>query len=223
MYSRDCEGRTLDFEPSGGLLNASLVMQDRQTDSYWSIMTGDSVGGELEGTRLEELPVGVKTQWKDWVRQHPDTLVLSVGGVEDPMLDPYEPYYADDAGFREWRRATDERLETKTPIYAFMHGDKKYAVPLEAIEGGRTWKLDDGATIFLFRPEGAELFMGTASFVIRDGGFERRGRNWLESASGARFDYDAREFVGAEVERLPGFDTFWYTWSLTHPDTEVLR
>lgn len=222
MYSRSYEGRTLRFEPSGGLLNASLVMQDKETDSYWSIMTGDAVGGEYAGTKLEEIPVATKTRWKDWVEEHPDTLVLSVQGVEDPMINPYDGYFTDDAGFRGIR-ARDDRLPTKAPIFAFMHGETKYAVPFDAVEGGKTWTLDDGTEIFLYRPDDAEMFMGTAAFRIRDGGFEKSGGNWVESGSGARFDYDGRQFVGASVERLPGFDTFWYTWSLTHPDTKVLR
>ena len=25
------------------------------------------------------------------------------------------------------------------------------------------------------------------------------------------------------LSRMTGFDTFWYTWSLVHPETEVLR
>jgi hypothetical protein len=55
-------------------LHSALVMQDKETDSYWSIMTGDS---------LAELPLGVKSQWKDWVASHPDTVVLSVEGADE--------------------------------------------------------------------------------------------------------------------------------------------
>ena len=37
----------LNFEASGALLDASLVMRDRETDSWWSIMTSDAIGGDL--------------------------------------------------------------------------------------------------------------------------------------------------------------------------------
>ena len=30
-------------------MDASLVMRDRETDSWWSIMTSDAIGGELDG------------------------------------------------------------------------------------------------------------------------------------------------------------------------------
>ena len=80
MYGREYEGQTLRFEASGGLMHGSLVMVDKETDSYWSIMKGSSVAGQLHGTRLDEMPLGVKAQWKDWAEQHPETLVLSVDG-----------------------------------------------------------------------------------------------------------------------------------------------
>ena len=76
MYSRDYEDVTVEFEASGGLINSSLVMQDRQTDTYWSMMKGKAISGELEGNDLVELPVSEKMQWRDWKVKHPDTLVL---------------------------------------------------------------------------------------------------------------------------------------------------
>ncbi len=78
MYDRNYDGKTLDFEPSGGLMNASLVMQDKQTDTYWSIMSGKAEAGALAGTALVELPVSEKVTWAEWSARHPDTLVLSV-------------------------------------------------------------------------------------------------------------------------------------------------
>ena len=82
MYGREYGGLTLSFEASGALKESSLVMRDLETDSWWSIMTGDAIGGELEGTRLEELPVGEKVRWEEWRRRHPDTLVLTLRDME---------------------------------------------------------------------------------------------------------------------------------------------
>ena len=62
MYGREYAGRELRFEASGGLLNAALVMQDKETGSYWAIMEGESLAGDYAGTRLEELPLG--GNWK---------------------------------------------------------------------------------------------------------------------------------------------------------------
>ena len=56
MYDRELGDRLLSFEASGALWQASLVMRDRETDSWWSIMTSEAIGGELDGADLVELP-----------------------------------------------------------------------------------------------------------------------------------------------------------------------
>ena len=222
MYGREYAGRELHFEASGGLLNAALVMQDKETDSYWAIMEGRSLAGEYAGTRLEELPQGVKAQWKDWVQDHPDTLVLSVDGVEHVRDSPYDNYFGSKGGFRG-AKARDKRLKTKDPIFAFELGAAKYAVPFPAFEGGAVFDLGQ-EKLFLFRPPGVEIFYSTLAFRS-EAGFARREERWQEVATGAFFDAETGAFSkadGSGPARLEGFDTFWYTWSLTHPDTGVL-
>ena len=105
MYDRNVNGRELNFEASGALLDASLVMRDRETDSWWSIMTSTSIGGDLDETQLVEMPLGAKVQWKNWIRDHPETTVLSLetGHVRPYGQTPYEDY------------ATSERLAFPVP------------------------------------------------------------------------------------------------------------
>ncbi|NKB88321.1 MAG: DUF3179 domain-containing protein [Acidobacteria bacterium] len=219
MYSRDYDGLELNFEASGGLVNSSLVMQDKETDTYWSIMKGSATAGQLSGTSLVELPVSEKTSWAEWRAKHPTTRVLSVDGAEY-RDDGYESYWASDEGFRG-QMADDERLDTKAPIFAFTHGNSRFAVAHAAIEGGHVVELPDGARLFLHRPAGSAMFRSTVAFVSR-AGFIEDGGAWVELESGARFAANEGKFAG-DVEQLQGFDTFWYNWSLNNPDTEVLR
>lgn len=223
MYGRTYRERELRFEPSGGLLHAALVMQDKETDSYWPIMTGQAIAGPYKGTPLEELPVGVKAQWRDWLAAHPETRVLSVGGVEHVENNPYDNYMGSGSGFRE-SEARDRRLPTKEPVYTFRLGAAKYAVPFRAFSEGGSFEAG-GRSIFLYRPRGAALYYSTRAFSAPAGGIERREDGWYDKASGARFDPRRGEFdggQGAGPSRLDGFDSFWYIWSLTHPDTLLL-
>lgn len=244
MYGRNYGGRTLNFEPSGGLMNASLVMQDKQTDTYWSIMSGEAEAGPLAGTDLDELPVGTKTTWAQWVAEYPDTLVLSVYRqtrdgrrilVQDAGGSAYAGYFAGDEGYRGIE-AADDRLETKAQIHAFVHDGEPYAVDLSKVAGGKTFDLPDGTHLFVYREAGDEIFRGSAAFLSQQG-FERRDGQWVELGTGAEFDPERRDFYGGSllrrasyyfggtgpVGRLNGFDTFWYTWSLTHEDTKLLQ
>ena len=233
MYGRDYGDKTLHFEASGGLMHASLVMQDKETDSYWSIMTGDSLSGEYKGTRLVELPIGAKVQWKTWREEYPETKVLSVN-VAEPGAEPqyvqheeqnyYDEYFSSADGFRG-TQADDDRLPTKEPIYSFQLDGRAYAVPLAELSDGSAFEAG-GKHLFLYRPKGVAMFYSTLAYQSPEEGFEHRDGTWRHTATGAVFDPEEARFAnpdGHEVARLDGFDTFWYNWSLTHPETEILQ
>ena len=202
-------------------MHASLVMMDKETDSYWPIMEGVSIAGEMEGQRLQELPLGEKAQWKDWVAKHPNTKVLSVDDKEHVENNPYDNYFKSDEGFRGVT-ATDDRLPTKEPIYAFHHKGTAYAVPFSVFEGGATVKAGD-RQLFLYRPAGVEIFYSTLAFSGT--GFEQSEEGWRHAASGAVFDPNEGTFVdgeGVAPRRLDGFDTFWFNWSMNNPKTKIV-
>jgi hypothetical protein len=219
VYGRQYDGKTLRFEPSGGLANGALILQDKETDTYWSIMEGRAVQGKLSGTKLVELPLGEKMQWRYWREKHPDTLVLSVGGREDAP-NGYSGYYAGSRG--TFADATDERLPSMAPVFAFQHEGVAYAVPLEDFEGGKIYALEDGAQAFLYRRRGASMFQSTDAY-LSSSGLERRDGLFVELQSGAAFDPGRSSFGDAAVPPLLGFDTFWYTWSLANPETRLLH
>ncbi len=219
MYDRNYAGKALNFEASGGLANASLVMQDQQTDTYWSIMKGQAIAGELSGEKLVELPYGKKMSWKEWRELHPETLVLSVNSREDDR-DGYADYYKSSRGFQDIE-AKDKRLKTKEPIYAFHHQGTAYAARAKNLEDGGRFTLADGTSVFLYRRKGSEIFDSTTAYRSEDG-FEKREKDWFEKGTGARFDSESVTFESGDVETLEGFDTFWYTWSLNNPETILL-
>lgn len=215
VYGRDVAGRTLDLEASGALLSASLVMRDRQTDSWWSIMTSKAIGGPLLGTLLPELGVGEKTTWGEWRRRHPDTLVLSVDGREHVETNPYDRYFSSGSTFRD-AELTDDRLSAKEPIFAFRLGGTAWAVPHRAFTGGELFDLPDGnEKLLLFRAKGASIYASTEAWLVapETAGERPRVRRLLEAARAGEPGF----------ERLEGFDTFWYTWAGVNRDSKLLR
>jgi hypothetical protein len=222
VYDRQYDDKIYTFEPSGGLVNATLVMQDFETDSYWSIMTHQAIEGVKKGTKLKELPIGIKIQWEEWVEKYPQTLVLSVDGKEDSKTG-YISYFNSPKGFRGIR-ATDRRLESKEQIFTFEYENKKYAVLNESIEGGKVFDLGN-ARIFLYRPEDAEMFYSTVAYLTKSLGFVKVDNGWKEIESECVFTPETESFTGGKAscpQRFNGFDTFWYTWSLNNPETELL-
>ena len=43
VYDRQYDDETLSFEASGALKDGALVMRDRETDSWWSIMAAEAI------------------------------------------------------------------------------------------------------------------------------------------------------------------------------------
>jgi hypothetical protein len=222
VYGREIQGRTLNFEASGGLIHASLIMQDRETDSYWSIMTGEAIAGKMKGAKLTTLPIGEKVSWKEWVKKHPDTLVLSVNKGED-LFNVYKDYFDSPDGF--WGiKAADTRLITKEPVFAFHFRGQGYAVPHKSIKGGKAFDVD-GVELFFYRLPDAELFQSTLVFKSNGPEFKQKKSTWYLADTACTFDTSRLSFQAKEgpcAEPFPGFDTFWYNWSLSNPNTKIL-
>jgi hypothetical protein len=66
----------LTFSSTGQTWHDNMVMVDRETGTLWAQMLGLAKQGALKGRRLRALPSS-QTTWENWVRQHPETTVLS--------------------------------------------------------------------------------------------------------------------------------------------------
>jgi hypothetical protein len=83
VYSREYEGKTLQFEPSGGLVNSALILQDatgfERRDGVWiETETGaafDPASSSFGGGPVRPL-LGFDTFWYTWSLANPDTRLL---------------------------------------------------------------------------------------------------------------------------------------------------
>jgi len=209
VYDRRFEDRELDFEASGALEGASLVMRDVQTDSWWSLMSSSAIGGEMEGAEVTELPVSEKMRWDAWRAEHPDTQVLSVQGQEHVSNNPYGNYIEGDGTFRDLE-VSDTRLPAKEPVYAFWWEGQPIVVTHSSVEGGRIVERGDVALVF-HRPPGASVFASTRVAAVP-----------VDAAEDAATALDAVDDGSVETVRpIEGFDTYWYTWVHVNEDSEV--
>jgi len=220
VYDRRVGDRELRFEPSGVLMHGSIVMQDKETASFWPLLQEKSLYGPLEGQGLERIPGAVRARFADWVREHPDTLVWSLFGQEYLSPNPMLRYLASSYGYRG-SVAEDQRLATKEPVFGFIRDGKPVAAAAKDVEGGRAFAVR-GGFVLLYRSPAAALNETTRAYFSARG-FDRAGNGWVEAASKARFDPAVGRFAGAGAPvTIEGFDTFWYVWSLNYPDTALL-
>jgi hypothetical protein len=76
-FERRVGDRVLTFGVSGYLYLSNLVLFDRETGSLWNQLLGGAITGRMRGESLRPVPV-VHETWAEWLRQHPDTRVLSI-------------------------------------------------------------------------------------------------------------------------------------------------
>lgn len=81
VYMRTIGDQQLSFDFAEGLLNNNLLVVDRETTSVWSQLDQRAISGPMKGTKLKPLPA-IQSTWKFWLRNHPDTQVMTFNGKE---------------------------------------------------------------------------------------------------------------------------------------------
>lgn len=152
MHARRIDDHTLTLLVSGKLWRNSLIMEDLETGTLWSHITGEALDGELAGRQLEILP-GVHTSWAEWRAEHPATLLLKKG--EEITSSRYEGYFTDPERtglFRaNWLQG---RLPGKTLVYGLRQGPHAVAVVAEVLADGAPHTVDlGGAAVTIQRDE----------------------------------------------------------------------
>jgi len=142
VHTRQVGDQTLTFIVSGKLWRNSLIMQDKETNSLWSHITGDCMEGELKGTELSQIP-SVQTTWADWQTAHPETRVLKKS--EEITSSRYEGYFNDPEKTGLFRTLwLQDRLPGKDLIHGLVLGAHQVAVTDAALVVGKPLETDLG-------------------------------------------------------------------------------
>ncbi len=119
-------------------------MEDRETSTSWSHVTGRALGGPGRGAQLQALP-SVQTTWTEWKKAHPETDVLKKS--KEVLSSHYERYFSDPERLGLFRAQwLTEVMPGKTLIWGATVGLHAVAVTDEAlVESGKA-AVDLGGT-----------------------------------------------------------------------------
>ena len=241
-YDRRVGERILDFGTSGALLNSSLVMYDRQTESLWSHYTGQAVVGHLTGAQLDLIPVQT-VSFERFLSSHPDGQVLDLdtGHSRRYGQNPYEFYDSNNRPFL-FRGPLDDRLEPITRVLALRDGSDGAVIPYDVLEEHRVvpFAFAGRELVALFEPgtasaldralieEGRDVG-ATGVFVSSVGGQSLElsaddGGGFVDAASGVVYDILGQPSgdSGAALEPVEHLDTFWFAAAAFYPDAEII-
>ena len=194
------------------LWHKSLVMYDIETRSLWSHILGVAKLGAFTGKRLKRLDA-VMTDWKSWLRAHPDTTVAMLSR----MTQDYDTkYYAQPLG---WviGLADDERAKAwsfktlgEQPILIDKWREKPIVVMYD--------RNSATARVYCSEVDGRKLSFEMIATnndgpVIND----KQTRSTWNLVSGTA---TAGPMKGRRLEPLPAIVSFMHTWLQFYPHTE---
>lgn len=220
LFGTSVEGRDqpLVFGSSGFLYRSNKLMYDQETHSLWNQFTGKPVVGSLTGSDIELkfLPVAI-TSWAAWLKQHPETKVLSLDTGFDRDYTPGRPYgaYFASSDLMFPVLVDDKRLEAKDYVYAIRVDGRAKAWPLLDFKGGQVIndQIDDLPIVLIgdtdtrtvrayLRPDDQEVTAsGDSSTVVARG-----SEIWKVEETGLVAS------DGRTMERLPGHIAYWFAW-----------
>lgn len=247
-FERRVDGQTLTFAVSGRLIKANLVMFDRETETLWQQLTGESIRGPLVGRTLDLVPVQM-VPFREFLRSDPDGAVMpeDTGFHAFYGQDPYAGYAVnrEQASSFQFGYEADPRLPPKARVLGLVVGRDAAAVAYPTAPGERLMaRLTVGgeevvvllgygagqpATTGFF--EDLDLGWAGAAFLPRVG--NRRvslglGEGaFVDRLTGSVFDLTGRAvsgpLEGRFLEPVQSTDSFWFAWAAFYPTTKVIR
>ena len=243
-YDRRVGERILDFGTSGALLNSSLVMYDRQTESLWSHYTGQAVVGHLTGAELDLIPVQT-VSFETFLSSHPDGQVLSLdtGHSRRYGENPYDYYDSNNRPFL-FGGPLDDRLDPITRVVALRSDGKGAVIPYSVLAQRRVvpFAFAGRELVALYAPgtasaldspiiaEGRDVG-ATGVFVASIDGrpleLSANSDGWfVDDATGVAYDILGQPAGGSDggapLESVEHLDTFWFAAAAFYPDAEIV-
>lgn len=242
-FDRRVDGETLTFGTSGLLRNSDLVMWDRQTESLWQQVTGESIVGSLAGKQLEFLSLSL-VSWKDFRDGFPSGLVLSrdTGFERAYGTNPYEFYDASSAPFL-FGGEVDDRYPAMERVVGVLIADDARGYPFSVLQEERAvnddvggepvvvfWGSEDTASALSSSDitQGRAVGAGVAFSRILDGRtltFARQGDFFRDEETGSTWDILGQAIDGAlaggHLEAVVHANHLWFSWAAFFPDAEV--
>ena len=229
LYETTHKGVDYALGTSGFLYRSNKLMYDKATQSLWNTLWGRPVIGPLadQDITLKRRSV-VTSTWGEWLRRHPDTMVLSLdtGHARDYSEGTaYRSYFATDKLMFNVPRL-DKRLKNKDEVLALVSSDEsaQLAISAKYLSKNRVHhdQVGEEQFVVLTDPSGANraYSVGDARFQSWD------GDTLAVDAVGSRWRVHEDRIESDEGQTFPRFAAhraFWFGWHAAYPDTRLVK
>jgi Protein of unknown function (DUF3179) len=232
VFGAAVNGKPLEFDDAG-VVGGNEVFSDRETGSRWQQSSLQAISGPLRGKHLHLYPF-LLTDWREWRRLHPDTLVLK------PLPGYAERIPEMNAMIRVGVSAksaapkgvlrVDPRLAPHTMILGLDVSGASEAFPLAELRKAQVIQIklggepvvvvhqrdSDTTTAFTARAAGRDLHFNLANAgetELADRETQSRWTAYGECIEG--------RLKGSRLTPLILEPEYWFAWSEFHPDTSI--
>jgi Protein of unknown function (DUF3179) len=218
------------------MVGSNEVFKDRETGSKWQQTLSTATSGPLKGTHLEFYPF-LLTQWGEWRKQHPDTLVLKPLPGYDERMAGMNKFIS-----QEWELGVsnkpappgafghDNRLPAREMILGLEIGDEAKAFPLSALRTTRVIndRVGKVPVVIVHQPESntttafeSRLNGRVLKFQAADTGADQLVDLETHSTWTAYGLCLSGKLKGSQLKPIILEPEFWFAWSEFRPKTEV--
>ena len=232
MFRAEAKGQELHFE-NAGVIGGNEVFRDRESGSRWQQSSLEAISGPMKGEHVKLYPF-LLTNWGEWRKLHPDTLVLKpLPGYAERIAETNKRVLeglsqrgsAPDGVLR-----TDKRLPPKTMVLGLNTGGANTAFPLNALREARVINETLGTEpILVVHQPGSDT---TTAFSARLSGKTLKftpanpeATELTDAETHSRWDPYGRcmsgRLAGTQLQSLTLEPEYWFAWSEFHPDTTI--
>lgn len=227
VFERNVNESNLEFGVSGKLYNSNLIMYDRSTNSLWSQVLGESVHGELVGSKLTKYP-SLTISWNDFKKNFPNGDVLSrkTGASRDYTRDPYSNYYTNNSVFFPLKNK-DSRLHVKDLVVGFL--DEKESKVYSQNNFEQDTVINDtvgGQDIVVFWDSALKTVRGFSRNIKGDIlDFRAENKVLVDNQTNTRWDFDGEAFSGelrgSKLTSVALENYFWFCFSAFNSNINI--
>jgi Protein of unknown function (DUF3179) len=234
VFRAEAKGQELHFE-NAGVIGGNEVFRDRESGSRWQQSSLEAISGPMKGEHVKLYPF-LLTNWGEWRKLHPDTLVLKPLPGYAERIPEFNKKVLE--GLSQLGRApadvlrTDKRLPPKTMILGLNTGSANTAFPLNALREARVINETLGSEpILVVHQPGSDT---TTAFSARLNGktlkFSAANPDATELTdleTHSRWDPYGHcmsgRLAGTQLQSLILEPEYWFAWSEFHPETTIYQ
>ncbi len=184
-------------------------MQDMESKSLWSQISGEAIQGDLKGKTLTMFNNFHHSTFAEFKKEYPNGLLLKKETIGDAGSH-YKSYMEDSTKFGIFNRAdTFEKLGGKKLVFGIRHGEKIIAVSKDYLTKNvyYAFKSGDSTVLVIYDKDTETINAYETNYKLKDG----------------KISHKINQMELKKFKSIPVVTAYWFAWISFFSDTELIN